>query len=102
MPFPPDWTDVPFWFCRKTPSVRRWAAASGVGRFAWIDDDLTDADAKALAQEADPAWARSRRSWQLRMAGTAPVHPDGLLLLPTDPLVGITAEDVDRLLDFAR
>ena len=102
VPFPEQWLDVPFWFCRKTPHVRRWASTVGVRRFAWIDDTLTEADAETLAWDTDPKWATSSRAWQLEIAETSPVRPEDVLLLPTDPSVGITADDVDRLLDFAR
>lgn len=101
VPFPEQWLDVPFWFCRKTPHVRRWASTVGVRRFAWIDDTLTEADAETLAWEDDPSWATSPRAWRQEMAGTSPVHTEDVLLLATDPGVGITEQDVERLLEFA-
>ncbi|MBD0696069.1 hypothetical protein [Streptomyces sp. CBMA123] len=62
-----------FW---KTPEVVAWAR----GRpFAWVDDNITD---------ADRAWARA--------------HHDGPALLHhVDPKVGLTADDFARLTDWA-
>jgi len=101
VPFPDEWLDVPFWFCRKTPHVRRWASTAGVRRFAWIDDTLNEADAETLAWDTDPKWATSSRAWQLELAGTRPILPGDALLLSTDPAVGITEQDVERLLAFS-
>lgn len=62
-----------FW---KTPEVLAWAR----GRpFAWIDDEITD---------ADRAWVKAR-------------HPAPALLRRIDPRIGLASEDFALLADWA-
>ncbi|WP_194898529.1 hypothetical protein [Catenulispora pinisilvae] len=58
--------------CWKTPSIVTWAAGRA---FAWIDDDITD---------ADQAWVRTH-------------HDAPALLRRIDPAVGLAAEDFAAL-----
>ncbi len=68
----PEPEDGVFW---KTPEIVAWAH----GRpFAWVDDQITD---------ADRAWVQA--------------HHDGPALLhPVDPKSGLTADDFTRLTDW--
>ena len=63
-----------FW---KTPEIVAWAERRP---FAWVDDQITD---------ADRAWARAH-------------HHGPALLHRIDPRIGLTDEDFARLADWAR
>jgi len=66
-------TDNVFW---KTPAVVDWAA----GRpFAWVDDDVTDADREYVARN----------------------HPGPALLITVSPFVGLADDDFEALAAWA-
>lgn len=97
--FPAQWTDVPFWFCRKTPFVRRWAADQGIQRLAWIDDEITELDAEALAEPWLPGRKPAKR-WEHHIAGSPAIPAQDQLLITTDPTVGLSRHLVDKLLGW--
>ncbi|TIC82194.1 hypothetical protein E8D34_17060 [Nocardioides sp. GY 10113] len=92
-----DWIGVAPYLCRKTVFVRRWAAERGVARLAWIDDEIVDADRAALTA----TWPRQDRApmWMEGYVNTPAL--DDATVVTTDPLVGLTEEQVDTLMAWA-
>ncbi|MGC3995177.1 MAG: HAD domain-containing protein [Propionicimonas sp.] len=91
----------PFWFCWKTPQVRRWAAGTRVTRFAWIDDEVSDADVDALSEP----WLAGRlpgKRWEWTIQHTPAIRRDDLMLVRTRPQVGMTERQVGDLLEWGR
>lgn len=95
--FPSSWEDGSWSLCRKTPWVRRWAAERGVELLAWIDDEIGPADVTGLC--ADLSDVPVTGGWRRVMAGTPPLGE--VLVVNTEPTIGITEEHVARLLAWA-
>ena len=92
---PSEWIDIPLNFSRKTPFVRRWAAERGIKNLVWLDDEIEpvpDRDALTMDVSGLPA----TRIWQQALAGTPPL--EDVLLIRTDPSIGLTGAHVNTLL----
>ena len=100
--FPNYWTDISFDFGRKIPYIRHYAFTHGIKNLVWLDDDISRKDEKAFRKDWNTKSEYSKGSWRDLMVQSNGIEVDNLKFLQTNPRTGITKENLEELLDFAK
>lgn len=95
VPFPDDFAWWPTTICRKTPWVRAWAQERGVRRLAWLDDQTSQADTRALTK-VHSADLPEAPEWVRLLVDTEPLVE--ALVVTTMPGQGLERAHVEELL----